>query len=208
MSPCCSTYRLTTSAATAAWTATSPPSGASSMVRGRRRRRSSASMTSLAGASAPNSAQPATTACWSSPDGGASAAVSSPTTAAVGCDRGRAEADARPPSRRGPCPASTTARMPPPPMRRPRARRVDSTIAPRRSSTFPGLPHRQERIAALGGVTYVNDFEGDQRRCGRPRAGQLRIRLLDRRRTAEGRRAWRDLAVAGPGSPRVPDRRS
>ena len=56
-----------------------------------------------------------------------------------------------------PCRATTTRRTPPAPGR-PAA---GSTCRARGSSpacaTYPGLPHRQERVASVGNVVYVND---------------------------------------------------
>ena len=53
--------------------------------------------------------------------------------------------------------APTTARTPPP-RPRPRARRASPTRrSPRRLRTFPGVPHRLELVAELGGVRFVND---------------------------------------------------
>ena len=60
-------------------------------------------------------------------------------------------------ARRNACPAVTTGRTPPPPL----PPRVASGIAARDAAqgikSFPGLPHRQELVAVIDGVRYVND---------------------------------------------------
>ena len=125
---------------------------------------------------------------WSFPGNGASAAASSPGTAGSGT---RSTAPSRISTSRklARCRASTTRRMPRPPT--PPSARSASTWTWRRAILdFPGCPspgaHRR-----VDGVTYVNDSEGDQRRCRRPRLSSLREHLLDCRRPAQRGRTGR-----------------
>ncbi len=54
--------------------------------------------------------------------------------------------------------------------------------------SFPGLPHRQQLVATVGGVRLRRRQQGHQRRRRRPRARLLRPHRLDRRRGRQGRR--------------------
>ena len=56
-----------------------------------------------------------------------------------------------------PCRATTTARTPPRLCRLPRAAAVARARSSRGIRSYPGLPHRQELVATVGGVVYVND---------------------------------------------------
>ena len=60
--------------------------------------------------------------------------------------------------------------------------------SPRRWPTFPGLAHRIETVATIGGVALHQRFQGHQCRRHGQRAGLLREYLLDPRRPREGRR--------------------
>ena len=73
--------------------------------------------------------------------------------------------------------------------RRARRRRLRRPTSRAAIETYPGLPHRQERVAEIERRTLRQRLQGDQRRRRRARARLLRGDLLDRRRQAEGRRA-------------------
>ena len=106
-----------------------------------------------------------------------------------------------------PCRATTTRRTPPAPGR-PAA---GSACRARRSSpgckSYPGLPHRQERVASVGNVHLRQRQQGDQRRRHGARAVELSQHLLDPGRPGEGRRRGAARALVRAHPPRLPDRR-
>ena len=156
-SPCCSTSRPTISTATAAWTAMSPPSAASS-------RASRSAQTAIIGID--DDLQPRR---WQtrSPAGRGVVPISAERARARRrlC-RGWLARSTTWPARRSAsstcaaprgCPARTIGRTPPRPL--PRRARSASTPPPSSpaSLSFPGLAHRQELVATIDGVAYVND---------------------------------------------------
>ena len=106
-----------------------------------------------------------------------------------------------------PCRATTTRRTPPAPGR-PAA---GSACRARRSSrglkTYPGLPHRQERVASRRQRRLRQRQQGDQRRRHGAGAVVLPRHLLDPRRPGEGGRRGAARAVVRPHPPCLPDRR-
>ena len=72
--------------------------------------------------------------------------------------------------------------------------------------SFPGLPHRQQLIATVDGVAYVNDSKATNADCGGPRTRLLRPHRLDRRRRGQGGRHRPARTRSSPASPRPADR--
>ena len=107
-----------------------------------------------------------------------------------------------------PCRATTMRRMPPAPGRPAAGCGVVARgDHPRDLADYPGLPHRQERVAALGKVDLRQRQQGDQRRRHGARAVVLPQHLLDPRRPGEGGRRRAARALLRPHPPRLPDRR-
>ena len=158
-SPCCSTSRPTISTAMATWTAISPPRGASSprqregaaaiigiddddLPRSRRRR---CGATARRGSCRSRSEQPAPGGVYVE-DGWLIDALDGAPQRVLDLGAGAAAAGRR-----------TIGRTPPPPM----PRRALLGIAPEAAiagiTSFPGLAHRQELVATIDGVRYIND---------------------------------------------------
>ena len=73
--------------------------------------------------------------------------------------------------------------------------------------TYPGLPHRMERVAEQDGILFVNDSKATNPDSDRAGARRLPVRPLDRRRARQDRGSG---AVRGPARPcprRLYDRR-
>ena len=92
--------------------------------------------------------------------------------------------------------------------RRLRARSASpSERSTRASRTYPGLPHRMERVAEKNGILFVNDSKATNPDFDRAGARRLPVYPLDCRRPRQERRSG---AVRGPARPcprRLYDRR-
>ena len=75
-----------------------------------------------------------------------------------------------------------------------------------RLTSFPGLPHRQQRVAHDRRHHLHQRQQGDQRRCRRACAGLLRPAGVDRRRHREARRDRAAGAILPPHRARTADR--
>ena len=71
---------------------------------------------------------------------------------------------------------------------------------------IPGLPHRQQRIVTIDGVTFINDSKATNADAAERGAGLLRPADLDRRRHGQGRRDRAAGAVVPAHRPRAADR--
>jgi UDP-N-acetylmuramoylalanine--D-glutamate ligase len=88
-----------------------------------------------------------------------------------------------------------------------RAAGVDDARIAEALRTFPGVAHRLELVAELGGVRYVNDSKATNTAAARRRR-RARAGAPDPRRVAEGRalRRLRERRRGGERGHRVPDR--
>ena len=83
---------------------------------------------------------------------------------------------------------------------------VDEAIADG-LATYPGLPHRMERVAEKHGVLFVNDSKATNPTSTAPALAAYPARPLDPRRPAQDRRSRRLRAAARPCPRRLHDRR-
>ena len=86
------------------------------------------------------------------------------------------------------------------------ARRADEAIA-RGLATYPGLPHRMERVAEKNGVLFVNDSKATNPTSAAPALAAYPGGALDPGRAAQVGRSRRLRAVPRPCPRRLHDRR-
>ena len=106
-----------------------------------------------------------------------------------------------------PCRATTMRRTPPAPGRPAAGSACRASGSSPACTTYPGLPHRQERVASVGNVVFVNDSKATNADATARALSSYRRHLLDPRRPGEGGRRGAARAVVRAHPPCLPDRR-